>query len=216
MRVVVAEDAVLLRQGIVSLLRDAGQDVVGQAGTAEELLSIVEATRPDVVITDIRMPPLQSDEGLQAAAEIRSRFGDTIGILILSQYAEPALAMRALEIGRSGIGYLLKEHVRDVAELLDAVERVGHGGFVVDPDVVARLVARSRTDLSVSSLSEREREVLETMAEGRSNAAIADRLNLALKTVEAYVASIFSKLGLEPAPSDHRRVLAVLAYLREA
>ena len=216
MRVVVAEDAALLRQGIVSLLRDAGQDVVGEAGTAEELLSIVAATRPDVAITDIRMPPRQSDEGLQAAAEIRARYGDAIGILILSQYAEPAFAMRALEIGRSGIGYLLKEHVRDVAELLDAVERVGQGGFVVDPDVVARLVARSRTDLGVSSLSEREREVLGAMAEGRSNAAIADRLSLALKTVEAYVASIFSKLGLEPAPSDHRRVLAVLAYLREA
>ena len=216
MRVVVAEDSILLRQGIVSLLRDAGQDVVGEAGTAEELLSIVEATRPDVAITDIRMPPRQSDEGLQAAAEIRTRFGDAIGILILSQYAEPAFAIRALEIGRSGIGYLLKEHVRDVAELLDAVERVGHGGFVVDPDVVAKLVARSQTDLGVTSLTEREREVLGAMAEGRSNAAIAQRLSLALKTVEAYVASIFSKLGLEVASSDHRRVLAVLAYLREA
>ena len=216
MRLVVAEDAVLLRQGIVSLLRDAGQDVVGEAGTAEELLSIVEATRPDVAITDIRMPPRQSDEGLQAAAAIRARFGDAIGILILSQYAEPAFAIRALEIGRSGIGYLLKEHVRDVAELLDAVERVGHGGFVVDPDVVAKLVARSRTDLGVTSLSEREREVLGAMAEGRSNAAIAAALVVTERAVEKHVTSIFSKLGLEVAPSDHRRVLAVLAYLREA
>jgi DNA-binding NarL/FixJ family response regulator len=215
-RVVVAEDSVLLRQGIVSALRDAGQDVVGEAGTADALLSIVESTQPDVAIVDIRMPPGQSDEGLRAAGEIRHRFGDGIGILILSQYAEPGLAVRALEIGRVGIGYLLKEHVRAIADLTDAVERVGRGGFVVDPDVVGRLVGRHRSDLGIESLSERERQVLASMAEGRSNAAIADRLGLALKTVEAYVASIFSKLGLEPAASDSRRVLAVLAYLREA
>ena len=216
MRVVIAEDAVLLREGIASLLRDAGHSVVGLAGSAEELLTIVEETRPNVAIVDIRMPPEQSDEGLRAAAAIRARHGDAIGILILSQYAEAGFAMRALEVGRSGTGYLLKERVRDVGELIDALERVARGGFVVDPEVVARLVERSTNTEALGALSEREREVLALMAQGRSNQAVAERLSLAVKTVEANVASIFSKLGLEPAPEDHRRVLAVLAYLRQA
>lgn len=214
MRVVIAEDSVLLREGIASLLRESGHSVVGQAGTADELLALVEETAPDVAIVDIRMPPDQSDEGLRAAAAIRARHGEAIGILILSQYAEAGFAMRALEVGRAGTGYLLKERIRNVGELVDALERVARGGFVVDPEVVARLVERRTNSIELEALSERERDVLALMAEGRSNQAVADRLSLAVKTVEANVAAIFSKLGLEPAPADHRRVLAVLAYLR--
>jgi DNA-binding NarL/FixJ family response regulator len=160
------------------------------------------------------MPPGHSDEGLRAAIRIREAHGEAVGILFLSQFAEPDIAFRALAIGDRGVGYLLKERVRDVDELRDAVSRVASGGFVVDPEVVARLVGRRREADPLATLSAREREVLELMAEGRSNQAIADRLSLALKTVEAYVATIFSKLGLEPGPSDHRRVLAVLAWLR--
>jgi DNA-binding NarL/FixJ family response regulator len=209
---VVAED--LVRQGIVHVLEDAGFTVVGEAGEVEELLELVETTAPDVAIVDIRMPPTHTDEGIQALAAIRERHGSALGVLVLSHHTEPAFALRLLEEGAAGTGYLLKDSVADVDDLADAVRRVARGGSVVDPAVVAPLVARraSKPD-RLGELTEREREVLTLMAEGRSNQAIADRLFVTGKTVEAHIASIFSKLDLLPAPDDHRRVLAVLAFL---
>lgn len=214
MRVVIADDSLLVREGVVRLLDEAGFEVVGQAGDVDELLAVIESTRPDVALIDIRMPPTFTDEGIRALSTIRERHGDAIGILVLSHHTEPAFALRLLEDGARGTGYLLKDRVADLEDLADAVRRVARGGTVVDPAVVAPLVgARRPAPDPLAELTEREREVLGLMAEGRSNQAIADRIFVTGKTVEAHIASIFSKLGLLPAPDDHRRVLAVLAFL---
>jgi serine/threonine-protein kinase len=212
-RVAVADDAVLLREGVVRLLVEAGFDMVGQAGTAEDLLTLVDADPPDVCVVDIRMPPTHTDEGLLAAAEIGVRH-PSVGVVILSQYADVAYAMQLLANGAEGRGYLLKDRVMDVEEFIDAVRRVGEGGSAIDPEIVARVVGRSRATSPLDELTEREREVLALMAEGRSNAAIERRLFLAPKTVEGNIRNIFLKLGLRPEGDDHRRVLAVLTYLR--
>jgi DNA-binding NarL/FixJ family response regulator len=214
MRIVIADDSLLVREGIARLLQEAGFEVVGQAGTADELLDLVRSAAPDVAVIDIRMPPTFTDEGLRAVVAIREEHGEGIGILVLSHHTEPAFALRLLEEGARGTGYLLKDRVSDLEDLADAVRRVARGGTVVDPAVVAPLVgARRGASHPLAELTEREREVLGLMAEGRSNQAIADRIFVTTKTVEAHIASIFSKLGLFPAPDDHRRVLAVLAYL---
>jgi DNA-binding NarL/FixJ family response regulator len=213
LRIVIADDSLLIREGTARLLGDAGFEVVGQASDADELLAIVLATRPDVAIVDIRMPPDFTDEGLRAAASIRERMGDGIGILVLSQHVEAAFALRLLREGTGGTGYLLKDRLADLEDITDAIRRVARGGTVVDPAVVAPLVEKPRSRSRLAELTDREREVLARMAEGRSNQAIADRLFVTPKTVEAHIASIFSKLELLPAPDDHRRVLAVLAYL---
>jgi DNA-binding NarL/FixJ family response regulator len=213
-RVVIAEDSILLREGLVRLLREAGFDVVGAVGSGEELLRVAGEARPDVAIVDIRMPPTHTDEGLRAAAALRARYGDAIGVLVLSQYVEVAYADQLIESDARGTGYLLKDRVADVAEIADAVRRVARGGSVIDPSLVAQLLRRRRRPDPLVDLTERETEVLGLMAEGRSNAAIAEQLVISMKTIETHIASIFSKLGLEPEPDDHRRVLAVLAYLR--
>ena len=214
MRIVIADDSLLVREGIARLLQEAGFEVVGQAGTADGLLDLVRSAAPDVAIIDIRMPPTFTDEGLRAVVAIREEHGEGIGILVLSHHTEPAFALRLLEEGARGTGYLLKDRVSDLEDLADAVRRVARGGTVVDPAVVAPLVgARRGASHPLADLTEREREVLGLMAEGRSNQAIADRIFVTTKTVEAHIASIFSKLGLFQAPDDHRRVLAVLAYL---
>jgi DNA-binding NarL/FixJ family response regulator len=213
-RVVLADDSLLLREGIARLLVEAGFDVVGQASDATGLLAVVRTTHPDVAIVDIRMPPTHTDEGLRAAEAIRAEHGTAVGILVLSQYVETTFALRLVEDGAGGVGYLLKERVDDLDEFADSVRRIAKGGSVIDPEVVAQLVGRRRAKVPLDDLTEREREVLELIAEGRSNQAICDRLFLAPKTVEAHIANIFSKLELLPAPDDHRRVLAVLAYLR--
>ena len=214
LRIVLADDSVLLREGMARLLADAGFDVVGQAGTPDVLLDAVRDNRPDVAIVDIRMPPTYTDEGLRAAESIRAEHGTGVGILVLSQYVETTFAMRLVADGAGGVGYLLKDRVEDLDEFADAVRRIARGGSVIDPEVVAQLVGRRRAKVPLDDLTEREREVLALMAEGRSNQAICDRLFLAPKTVEAHIANIFSKLELLPAPDDHRRVLAVLAHLR--
>jgi DNA-binding NarL/FixJ family response regulator len=214
MRVVIADDSLLVREGVVRLLEEAGFEVAGQAGTVDELLALVREARPDVALIDIRMPPTFTDEGLQALAAIRAEFGEGIGILVLSHHTEPAFALRLLEEGARGTGYLLKDRLADLEDLADAIRRVARGGTVVDPAVVAPLVGAKRAKADpLAELTEREREVLALMAEGRSNQAIADRIFVTTKTVEAHTASIFSKLDLIPAPDDHRRVLAVLTYL---
>jgi DNA-binding NarL/FixJ family response regulator len=213
-RVVLADDSVLLREGISRLLVEAGFDVVALAGDADELLAAVRTHRPDVAITDIRMPPTQTDEGLKAATAIREEHGTAVGVLVLSQYVETTFALRLVAGGAGGVGYLLKDRVDDLDDFADAVRRIAKGGSVIDPEVVAQLVGRRRAKVPLDDLTEREREVLALMAEGRSNQAICDRLFLAPKTVEAHIANIFSKLELLPAPDDHRRVLAVLAHLR--
>lgn len=213
MRIVLADDAELLREALASALTSAGFDVVGQAADVPTLLALVEATSPDVVILDVRMPPNHSTEGLVAAQRIRASRPGT-AILVLSQYVETRYAVDLLREDPSGVGYLLKDHVTKVADLADAVRRVAAGGSVIDPQVVARLLGRARRRSPLDELTRREREILGLMAEGRSNHAIADRLGLEVKTVEGHVRSVFMKLGLEPAESDHRRVLAVLAYLR--
>jgi DNA-binding NarL/FixJ family response regulator len=213
-RVAIAEDAVLLREGLRRLLAEAGFEVVGTARDGDELRRIVDADRPDVVVLDIRMPPTHTDEGLRLAGELRRRAGPRIGILLLSQYVEAAYAYQLVEEETPGVGYLLKDRLSDIAELSDAIRRIAKGGSAFDPSLVAQLLRRRRRNDPLSELTEREREVLGLMAEGRSNQAIADRLVVSLKTVETHVASIFSKLGLEPQPDGHRRVLAVLTYLR--
>jgi DNA-binding NarL/FixJ family response regulator len=212
-RVVVADDSVLLREGIVRLLEESGSEVVAQSGTAEDLLRHVAMHKPDVAIVDIRMPPTQTDEGLRAAKEIRERFPDT-GVLVLSQYVEPAYAMELLGEDASGVGYLLKDRVSDIEEFCGAVKRVADGGSALDPAVVSQLVGRRRRDDPLEELTPREREVLGLMAEGRSNQGIAETLFVTLRAVEKHVTSIFMKLGLPLTAEDHRRVLAVLTYLR--
>ena len=213
MRVVLAEDSVLLREGVARILADAGFEVVGQASNADELMLKVRSYTPDVAIVDIRMPPTHTDEGLKAAQQIRERHPG-IGVLVLSQYAEPAYAMELLADSAEGVGYLLKDRVSDVEEFCAAVKRVAEGGSALDPTVVSQLVGRRRRDDPVAALTPRETEVLELMAEGRSNQAVGERLFITPRAVEKHVTSIFGKLGLPATAEDHRRVLAVLAYLR--
>ena len=212
-RVVLAEDSVLLREGIARILDEAGIEVVGQAGDAEDLLRKVRAHKPDVAITDIRMPPSHTDEGLRAAHEIRGELPE-VGVLVLSQYVEEGYALDLLADNAAGLGYLLKDRVGDVDAFLDAVQRVADGGSALDPEVVSQLLGRKRRDDPLDELTPREREVLGLMAEGRSNHAIAEALVVTERAVEKHVTSIFSKLDLVNTPEDHRRVLAVLAYLR--
>jgi DNA-binding NarL/FixJ family response regulator len=212
-RVVVADDAMVTREGIVRVLEEAGVEVVGQAANAEALLRDVALERPDAVIVDIRMPPTHTDEGLVAAERIRREYPET-GVLVLSQYVEPSYAMRLLEDHPEGVGYLLKERVFDVAILVDALRRLGDGETVIDPTIVSQLVGRRRREDPLAELTEREREVLSLVAEGLSNKAIAARLFITERTVEAHVKQIFLKLSLSANPESHRRVLAVLAYLR--
>ena len=213
MRVVVADDVMLVRSGLARLLSDAGVEVVGEAADADDLLRMVALDRPDVAIVDIRMPPTHTDEGLRAAREIRERHPD-VGVLLLSQYVEPGYAMALLETSAEGVGYLLKDRVADLEQFGTAVRRVADGGSALDPAVVSELVGRKRRDDPLEQLTAREREVLELMAEGRSNQAIAERLFVTLRAVEKHVTSIFTKLGLPASTDDHRRVLAVLAFLR--
>jgi len=210
MRVVIAEDSVLLREGLSRLLAEAGCDVVAVTGDAETFLRAVDAQRPDVVVVDVRMPPTFTDEGLRAALVVRRQW-PAVSVLVLSQYVEERYATELLTEHRGGVGYLLKDRVADVGDFIDALRRVGEGGSVLDPEVVAQLLARSRNPLA--TLTPRERRVLGLMAEGRSNAAIAAALSIGTAAVEKYINSIFSKLGLPPTDSDHRRVLAVLRYL---
>ena len=214
LRIALADDSVLLREGIARLLTEAGFEVAAQVGDATQLLAAVREHHPDVVIVDIRMPPTHTDEGLRAAESIREEHGGAVGVLVLSQYVETTFALRLVADGSGGMGYLLKDRVDDLEDFADAVRRIARGGSVIDPEVVAQLVGRRRARVPIDDLSEREREVLTLIAEGRSNQAICDRLFLAPKTVEAHIANIFSKLELVPAPDDHRRVLAVLAHLR--
>jgi DNA-binding NarL/FixJ family response regulator len=212
-RVVVADDVMLTREGIVRLLEEAGIDVVAQAEDAESLLREVRLKRPDVAIADIRMPPSHTDEGLVAAQRIRAEHPQ-VAVLVLSQYVEPSYAMRLLEEHPERVGYLLKQRVFDIAVLVDALRRIGDGETVVDPTIVSRLVGRQRRDDPLAELTAREREVLGLIAEGLSNRAIAERLFVTERTVEAHVKQIFMKLGLAVDPGSHRRVLAVLACLR--
>jgi DNA-binding NarL/FixJ family response regulator len=213
MRVVIADDAVLFREGLARVLEAAGIEVAAQVGDGEQLLAQVRADPPAVVVVDIRMPTAHTAEGLEAARRIRAEH-PRVGVLVLSQYVEPHHAVQLLQDGAGGVGYLLKDRVADVREVVDAVRRVAAGGSVIDPEVVAQLVGRRRTRDPIQELTERERQVLALMAEGRSNQAIGERLFLSPKTVEAHVHSIFTRLDLHAAPDDHRRVLAVLAFLR--
>jgi len=211
-RVVIADDAVLLREGAARLLQDAGFDVVAQAGDADDLLRKVRAHRPDVAIIDVRMPPGNADDGLRAALTIRAERPET-GVLLLSQYVEDRYLTELLAGGAAGVGYLLKDRVAEVDRLTEAVRRVGEQGSVLDPDVVAQMLGRRRGDAPMDSLTPREKEVLAQMAEGRTNRAVAEQLAVSERAVERHVTSIFSKLDLPATEQDHRRVLAVLAYL---
>ena len=210
-RVAVADDSVLLREGLVRVLEEAGHEVVGAFGDAEALLAAVPELRPALVVLDVRMPPAFRDEGVRAAIELRRR-EPGLGILLLSQYVEVAYAQELLGAGRGGVGYLLKDRVASLAELDDAIARIAAGGTVLDPEVVAQLIGRRHDPLA--TLTPREREVLQLMAEGRTNAAISASLVIGVGAVEKNVTSIFGKLGLEDSGSDHRRVLAVLAWLQ--
>ncbi|HMS88020.1 MAG: response regulator transcription factor [Acidimicrobiales bacterium] len=212
MRIVIAEDSVLLRAGLTRILVDAGEDVVATVGDADELLTVVGRHRPDLALVDVRMPPTHTDDGLRAARTIRERWPGT-GILVLSQYVEERYATELLADDTAGLGYLLKDRVADVGEFLGAVRRVGAGGTALDPEVVSQLLARARRQDPLERLSPREREVLALMAEGRANPAIARELVVSDKAVEKHVSNIFLKLDLAPAQADHRRVLAVLRWL---
>lgn len=212
MRVVIADDSVLLREGIARLLEDAGLEVVGQAGDAEDLMRKVRAHRPDVAVIDVRMPPTHTDEGLRAAAEIRAALPGT-GVLVLSAYIDEGPALELLSHSAEGLGYLLKDRVADVDGFVDAVRRVAAGGSALDPEVVSRLLGRRRRSDPLEGVTPREREVLGLMAEGRTNFAIAQAMVVTERAVEKHVTSIFGKLRLPPTQDDHRRVLAVLAYL---
>jgi DNA-binding NarL/FixJ family response regulator/class 3 adenylate cyclase len=213
MRVVLADDSVLLREGVARLLEEASFEVVAQSGTREDLLRHVAMHKPNVAIVDIRMPPTHTDEGVRAAKEIRERFPE-VGVLVLSQYVEPTYALELLSESAEGVGYLLKDRVSDIEEFAASVRRVGEGGSALDPAVVSQLVGRRRRDDPLEELTPREREVLELMAEGRSNQAISERLFITPRAVEKHVTSIFHKLRLPATSEDHRRVLAVLTFLR--
>jgi DNA-binding NarL/FixJ family response regulator len=210
---VVAEDSVLLREGIVRLLTESGFEVVGQSGDAEDLVRKVGAHKPDVAVVDIRMPPTNTDDGLRAALRIRDEYPAT-GVLVLSAYVEEGYALELVSDSAERLGYLLKDRIADVDAFVDAVRRVANGGSALDPEVVSRLVGRSRREDPLDALTKREREVLELMAEGRSNAAIAESMVVTERAVEKHVTSIFGKLDLTPTVEDHRRVLAVLTFLR--
>ena len=213
MRVVVAEDSLLLREGIVRVLGEAGFDVVAQAGDAQELLRQVSAHKPDVAVVDIRMPPTDTDDGLRAAIEIRRRLPGT-AVMVLSQYLEEGYALDLVGDSAEGTGYLLKDRVGDVERFADSVRRVAEGGSALDPEVIAQVLGRSRRRDPLAKLTPREREVLALMAEGRSNQALAEKLAVTKRAVEKHVTRIFDKLGLMPAAEDHRRVRAVLTFLR--
>jgi DNA-binding NarL/FixJ family response regulator len=213
MQVAIAEDSVLLREGVARLLDDAGFDVVAQCENADDLLRRVQSFPPDVVIMDIRLPPTHNDEGLRAALELRTS-QPSVGVLVLSQYVEVGLAMKLLADSAEGVGYLLKDRISDVEDFVAAVRRVGEGGSALDPIIVSTLLARQRPDDPIAQLTPREREVLELMAGGSSNQGIADSLVITVRAVEKYVSSIFSKLGLPSTGTESRRVLAVLLYLR--
>ena len=213
LRVIIADDAVLLREGLSRLLTEAGLEVAGTAADAVQLLHLADALRPDVVLADIRMPPTQTTEGLRAAVQIRRQWPGT-AVVVLSQHVETEHLFELLADDPRGVGYVLKERVADVVQFAGAIRRVAAGESVIDPDVVARLVARPRRDSPLQSLTDRELAVLARMAEGRSNHAIASHLHMSAKTVETHIGSMLAKLGLPPAPEDHRRVLAVLTYLR--
>lgn len=213
LRLVLADDSVLLREGLARVLVDAGLDVACQVGDARALLAAVEADPPDVCIVDIRMPPTHTTEGLVAAVAIRERH-PSVGVLVLSQHVETHYAMQLFAGGAERSGYLLKDRISDIAEVVDAVRRVAAGGTVLDPQVVTRLLGRRREVDPLEELTPREREVLTLMAEGRSNRAVGERLHLSPKTVEAHVSAIFSKLGIDDTSDDNRRVLSVLAWLR--
>jgi DNA-binding NarL/FixJ family response regulator len=213
MRAVIAEDSVLLREGVARVLGDAGIDVAATCETADELLVKVRSSEPDIAIVDIRLPPTHSDEGMQAALAIRATHPG-VGVLVLSQYVEVGLAMKLLADSAEGAGYLLKDRISDVKEFVSAVERVASGGSAIDPIIVSTLLSKRRSDDVLAELTPREREVLELMAEGRSNQGIADQLVITLRAVEKYVSTIFTKLGLPTGGSESRRVLAVLLYLR--
>lgn len=213
MRLILADDSVLIREGLASVLRDAGYDIVAQAGDATQLLTAVEHDTPDVCVVDIRMPPTHTTEGLVAALEIRRRV-PKIGVLVLSQHVETHYAMQLLSGDASGVGYLLKDRLGDINEVIDAIRHVAAGRSVIDPTVVSTLLGRRREADPLEELTERERTVLALMAEGRSNRAIGERLFLSPKTVEAHISTIFSKLGIQDTPDDNRRILSVLAFLR--
>lgn len=212
MRIVIAEDSVLLRAGLVRLLVDAGHDVVATVGDADSLVEVVERNTPDLCVVDVRMPPTHTDDGLRAAMTIRSRWPG-VGILVLSQYVEESYATDLLADGTNGLGYLLKDRIADVSQFLDAVARVGDGGTALDPEVVSQLFARSRKRDPLEQLSPRERDVLGLMAEGRTNTAIARELVVSDGAIEKHIGNIFTKLDLPPTDTDHRRVLAVLRWL---
>jgi DNA-binding NarL/FixJ family response regulator len=212
MRVVIADDSILFREGVAQLLERAGFEVVGQSGTAEDLMLKVTSYKPDVAIVDLRMPPTHTDEGMRAARQIRARHAE-VGVLVLSQYVEAPYLMELLKEDIEGVGYLLKDGIRDVGDFADSVRRVAEGGSAFDPAVVSRLVGQRQGDNPLDALTPREREVLELMAQGRSNQAIAEKLVVTHGAVEKHVRSIFGKLGLPVSAEDHRRVLAVLTYL---
>lgn len=213
MRVVLADDTMLLREGVALLLGEAGFDVVGQAGTAEDLIEAVGEHQPEVAIVDLRMPPTHTDEGLRAALAIRAERPD-VGVLVLSQHADIGLAMRLLSEGTEGVGYMLKDRVSDLEDFADAIRRVAAGGSALDPTIVSQLLSKRREAGPLDDVTERERDVLELMAEGRSNQGIAERMEISERGVQKHVTSIFNKLGIPAGTDDHRRVLAVLTFLR--